>query len=144
KILEFNRVQVLLALEVQVNYVGSRALVVDPRVMAEPLDLLEIELSLLAKKLAFEAVMALCSAASPAVLNPRGIQRDAVACVPFDLEVWVDLPCQVQKLRQQRPIPEHLLADGEAFFAQVPALAIDFPRHDIFGLEQSSGHRIFE
>ena len=70
----------------------------------------------------------------PGARHLRHAHADHRPIVPADLELRLHLAQQFEQARQDRPVPLQLAARREALLAQVPALAVDLPRHHVFGL----------
>src|SRR5262249_19872156 len=91
-----------------------------------------VELAFLAEETAVEAVIVFGAPDGPRAVNARYFELDGIADVPVNLHLRLDITHDFQQSCQERPAPVHLAARLEALVAQVPALAVDLPRHDVF------------
>ena len=101
---------------------------------AERFDPAQVELALLAQETAIQAHRLLGPPRAQDLGRSRHPQRDRIACVPAHFHVRLHLAHQVEQARQQAPVPVHLACPGKPLLAQVPALAVDLPRHHVFRL----------
>src|SRR5262249_33489836 len=101
----------------------------------------QVKLPLLAEEATIQSVTLFRPPLRPRPADSRNAQADRRAAVPVDFNAWLELSHQLQETGQQRSIPLHALADGEALLAKVPALTIELPRHHVFRLGTHS-HQI--
>src|SRR5262249_15004196 len=104
------------------------------RLLAEALDLAQVELSLLAEEAAIEPAGVLGAKLTPGARDAGDAERNGQPIIPANFDLRLNRAPQLQHRRQQAAIPLQLAARWEALLPEVPTLAVDLPRHHVFRL----------
>src|SRR5439155_9444059 len=149
--LQLRRADVIRILKQKLHDVPVCPATADMRLDAEALDLTQVELTLLAQESAIETVAVLRAPLRPGAAHPRHAQGNGSAVVPFDLDAGFHRAHQLQQAREERALPLDATPRRKTLVAQMPALAVDFPRHDVFRLllqppqvDMERGHGLVE
>src|SRR5207245_437016 len=93
---------------------------------------MQIELTRFANKAAIEAGLIFGAESRPGFADPGHVEENRIARVPANFNLWLNFTHDLDQARQKRPVPPHFSPDREPFITEMPALAVDLPRHQVF------------